>query len=211
MSEAAAISEPPVSGGRKIFLLYGACVAITLFVLGSAYIQMRYQQPPLLKYRTLPDFQLTDQDGRPFGSGDLKGKVWLADFVYTTCPGPCPIITRSMGQLQAEAFKNPEVRFVSFTMDPKDDTPAVLKEYAARFHAAPGKWTFLTGPPEKIFDLVRNSFTLAIADKSPNAPIVHSTKFALVDRDGSVRAYYDGIGDDPSGQIQRDILRLLHE
>jgi protein SCO1/2 len=121
-TEAVATAEP-LRGGGKIFLLYGVCVAITLFVLGTAWLQMRYQQPPLQKFRTLPDFQLTDQDGHPFGLADLKGKVWLADFVYTTCPGPCPAVTRGMSQLQGEALKNADVRLVTFTMDPKDETP----------------------------------------------------------------------------------------
>ena len=210
MSEAAAISRA-FPGSRKLFLWYGLCAGICLFVLASAYLQIKYRQQPLQKYRSLPDFQLVDQDGRSFGLGDLKGKVWLADFVYTTCPGPCPMVTRNVSQLQDAAFQSGDVRFVTFTMDPKDDSPAVLKQYGEKFHATPGKWIFLTGDPEKIFSLVRNGFTLAIADATPNAPIVHSTKLALVDRDGTVRGYYDGIGEVPSEQILRDIQRLLHE
>ena len=210
MSEAAVISQP-LPGTRKLLLWYGLCVAISLFVLAYAYLQIKYRQPPLQKYRSLPDFQLVDQDGRSFGLGDLKGKVWLADFVYTTCPGPCPMVTRNVSQLQADAFQNGGVRFVTFTMDPKNDSPAVLKQYGEKFHATPGKWIFLTGDPEKIFSLVRNGFTLAIADATPNAPIVHSTKLALVDRDGTVRGYYDGIGEVESEQILKDIQKLLNE
>ena len=211
MSQAATISEPLRSTGKKLLVWYGLFAAITLFVLASAYLQIKYQQPPLQKYRSLPDFQLVDQDGHPFGLADLKGKVWLAAFIYTTCPGPCPVVTRNVSQLQAGAFQNGDVRFVTFTMDPKNDSPAVLKQYGDKFHTTPGKWIFLTGNQEKIFDLVRNGFTLAIADKTPNAPIVHSTKLALVDRDGTVRGYYDGIGEVQSAQILRDIQRLLHE
>ncbi len=192
---------------RKLLFLYGICVAVSFFVLGYAFLVMHPRQPPLQKFRALPGFELVDQDGRPFGLGDLKGKVWLADFVYTTCPGPCPLVSHRMSQLQEEAFKDDDVRFVSFTVDPKTDTPAVLKAYAAQLHAAPGKWEFLTGDKEKIFEIVRQGFTLAVPSAAEKQ-LVHSTKLALVDRDGVVRGYYDGVGEDDSARIVEDIRRL---
>ena len=106
-----------------------------------------------------PDFVLTDQNGQEFHSSSLKGKVWVASFFFASCPGPCYRLNQALAGLQAESdFK--DVRFVSITCDPADDTPEVLKEYAARFAANPKQWTFLTGDFKKIQDISMSSFVL---------------------------------------------------
>ncbi len=179
----------------------------------ATYFQVAFPERSLRHFRAVPDFHLLDQEGRSFALEDLKGKVWLADFIYTTCPGPCPMVTRRVSQLQEEAFKYADVRFVSFSMDPAADTSPVLKAYAKKFGASPGKWSFLTGPKDVIYHVVRDGFTLAVSDQPGigEQPIVHSTKLALVDKFGAVRAYYDGVAPDQSDIILADIRALLRE
>ena len=89
----------------------------------------------LPQYGTVPAFEFTDQNGQPFGSPQLVGKIWIADFVYSTCPGPCPMISSRMGELQ-KPLRDTDVKLVSFSVDPQHDTPAVLREYAAQAQRA---------------------------------------------------------------------------
>ena len=96
-------------------------------------------------YGTVPGFQLLNQNGQPFGSAQLAGKIWIADFVYTTCPGPCPMISSRMSELQKPLEKT-DVHLVSFSVDPEKDTPKVLRSYAERLQAQSGRWDFLTRP-----------------------------------------------------------------
>ena len=107
------------------------------------------RQRTISSYGTVPAFQLTNQNGQPFGSGQLAGKIWIADFVYTTCPGPCPMISGRMSELQKPLEKS-DVHLVSFSVDPDKDTPAVLRDYAAKLQAEPGRWDFLTGAKSAI-------------------------------------------------------------
>src|SRR5438046_7966403 len=114
-------------------------------------------------YGILASFRLTNHNGHPFGSVQLAGKIWIADFVYTTCPGPCPMISSRMSELQRPLQKT-DVHLVSFSVDPAKDTPQVLRTYAERLQAEPGRWDFLTGPQSTIYHLSRNGFKLAVAD-----------------------------------------------
>jgi protein SCO1 len=165
----------------------------------------------LQKYWSLPDFSLTDQSGQAVGLADLKGKVWVADFIYTTCPGPCPILTSRLGELQKAVGGEAGVRFVSLSTDPDNDTPEVLKAYAERFKAGP-HWLFLTGKKEAIYSLALAGFKLPIAPATAGGEaIVHSTRLVLVDKTGVVRGFYDGVGDIPSQGLVGDIHRLLEE
>ena len=101
--------------------------------------------PPLPVYWQVPAFQLTAQSGRPFDSKSLEGDIWVADFIFTTCPGPCPRMSSQMRGVQSAVASMPDVKLVSFTVDPKNDTPAILAAYATRYRAEPGRWFFLTG------------------------------------------------------------------
>src|SRR5207244_4691294 len=107
-----------------------------------------------------PQCQLVNQDEQPFGSSNLSSKIWIADFIYTTCPGPCPMISSRMSEMQKPLEKT-DVHFVSFTVDPDKDTPAQLREYASRLQAQPGRWDFLTGPKSEIYNLSQYGFKLA--------------------------------------------------
>ena len=111
------------------------------------------RQRTVSSYGTVPAFQLTNQDGQPFGSAQFAGKIWIADFIYTTCPGPCPMISSRMSELQKPLEKT-DVHLVSFTVDPEKDTPEVLRGYADKLQAEPGRWDFLTGAKSAIYKLV---------------------------------------------------------
>lgn len=193
-------------------ILLGLSAVLALGTIGLTVYFMRHAAVTTLpKYNTVPDFQLTERSGQTVALGDLKGKVWLADFIYSTCPGPCPMISSHLAELQTSALQNPNVRFVSFSTNPAQDTPAILQTYAEGFHAG-AQWLFLTGDQEKIFALIRTGFTLAVATQADaKNPIVHSTKLVLVDKNGVIRKYYDGLDHDENATILRDIQTLGNE
>jgi protein SCO1/2 len=138
-------------------------------------------------YYDVPAFDLVAQDAQPFHSGVLSGKIWVADFIYTTCPGPCPRMTSQMHEVQNAIAKMPDVKLVSFTVDPARDTPPVLADYAKVHGASSEHWYFLTGPETTLQKLDRDVFKLG----SLNASMEHSTRFVLVDRQSRIRGYYD--------------------
>ena len=109
-------------------------------------------------YDAVPHFVLTDSHGKSFNSDSLKGKVWVADFIYTHCPGPCPRMTSQMHQLEKKMSGSEDVRFVSFSVDPERDSPAVLQQFAERFGGPTDRWSFLTGNPDTLHVLARNVF-----------------------------------------------------
>jgi protein SCO1 len=162
------------------------------------------------------EFALTERSGKTVRASDLRGKVWIASFVFTRCTGPCPQVTATMARLQSELKDVNDLRFVTFTVDPERDDPAELTRYANHFRADPERWLFLTGKEEEIHHLMRDGFKLAIArNEKANAPgdeFDHSTRLAVVDREGRIRGYYDGIRDErlPSAdaRFESEIARL---
>jgi protein SCO1/2 len=166
------------------------------------------RQRTVSAYGSVPEFQLINQDGNNFGSADLRGKIWIADFVYSTCPGPCPMISSRMSELQKPLEKT-DVHLVSFTVDPAKDTPEVLRTYAERLQAEPGRWDFLTGAQSTIYNLSRNGFKLAVGEEK-GVPI-HSTRMILVDRHGAIRGYYDAAEPDAVTKLVADTTHLLRE
>ena len=157
----------------------------------------------------VPEFTLIERSSREVTNQDLAGKIWIADFVYTTCGGICPIMTQKMRKLQ-DALPA-EIKLVSFSVDPDVDTPAVLTDYAKQYGADPDRWLFLTGNKESLFKLSKEGFKLAVADSGGTElePITHSSRFALVDRQGRIRGYYSM--DEPSelAHIISDAKSLL--
>lgn len=165
----------------------------------------------LARYWQVPDFTLTERSGGAFRSADLQGKVWLADFFYTTCPGPCPALSSRLSELHRRFQGNASVAFVSISLDPEKDNPAVLQEYASRF-GADARWSFLTGPKETIYGLSETGFKLAAVKEQQGAePIIHSTKLVLVDQQGWIRGFYEGTSSERTEQLVRDIQQLLKE
>jgi protein SCO1/2 len=161
------------------------------------------------------NFTLTDQNGAAFSSSALDKRVWIADFIFTNCPGPCPRMSSQMHQVQTalagdvgsnDAGKR-DVRFVSFTVDPAHDTPAVLAAYAKHFQADPSKWFFLTGETGTLNHLSRDVFRLAAVDGT----LEHSTRFVLVDRQSRIRGFYSSLDQDGIPNLIADAKRLLNE
>jgi cytochrome oxidase Cu insertion factor (SCO1/SenC/PrrC family) len=171
--------------------------------------------PPASDIRfPLPDFQLTERSGKTVTKAGLAGKVWVASFVFTRCPGPCPAVTATVARLQAELAGDPNVRFVTFTVDPERDDPAELRKYADRYRADPEKWLFLTGKEAEIHTLMTEGFKVGVVkkpDSKPGDAFDHSTRLVVLDKGGVVRGYYDGMAaDHADGKEQfEDGLRAL--
>jgi protein SCO1/2 len=161
----------------------------------------------LPSYSTVPPFTLTDQTGATFHSAEkLKGSVWIADFIYTTCPGPCPRMSSQMHQVE-NALEGAGVKLVSFTVDPERDTPPVLAEYGQHFGAKPGVWFFLTGPVDDLHHLSRDVFMLGAVDGT----LEHSTRFLLIDRMSRVRGYYQSSDEDAVPRLIGDARRMVRD
>jgi protein SCO1 len=165
----------------------------------------------------LGDFTLTERDGREVSAADLRGKVWIASFIFTRCSGPCPQVTAAMAELQKEFASQPDVRLVTFTVDPEYDTPKILTQYAERFHADPDRWLFLTGKEADVYRLLRDGFKVgAERNTDPGATsgeaVNHDTHLAVVDRDGHIRGYYSALpdleSDNPEKDVQQNKARL---
>jgi protein SCO1/2 len=155
----------------------------------------------------VPDFQLLSQTGEPFDRKTLDGKIWVADFIFTNCTGPCPRMSSHLRRVQTQTAELGDVRLVSFSVDPERDTPAALAEYAKRFRAVPGRWFFLTGDRSTLDALDRRTFMLGNVDGS----LQHSTRLVLVDRQGRIRGYYATSEDDPTARLLVDIRQLQRE
>ncbi len=209
---ALAPTRAPLSGRalawKITLILIPLLTAAGLFLLRQSEVARlgRHQLPQL---GSVPSFSLTDQNGAPFGSQQLQGKIWIADFVYTTCPGPCPMISSRMSETQ-KPLQDTNVKLVSFTVDPEHDTPAVLRSYAERLNAKPGRWEFLTGDKAAIARLSRDGFKLAVGEDEKSAPI-HSTRIILVDRSGVIRGYYDATEADAVTRLLADVAHLRRE
>src|SRR5438045_2817600 len=181
-----AVRTPPPKRGTawKITLILIPFVTVgLLFWLRQLQVNALSNRP-LPSYGTVPSFELVDQDAQPFGSRQLSGKIWVADFIFTNCPGPCPIISTRMSELQ-KPLAHSDVHLVSFSVDPERDTPEVLRVYADKLRIEPLRWDFLTGPLATITSLSSDSFRLAIsAGASPESGPVHYTSFVHIDHRG---------------------------
>lgn len=161
-----------------------------------------------------PSFSLTDQSGRSFGSDDLQGAIWLANFIFTRCEATCPMQTAQLAALHANTADDEalnDVQFVSFSVDPEYDTPPVLKAYSEKYGADPDRWRFVTGAREEIWQLSTQGFKLATGEAPADAasPLFHATQVALVDGQGRIRGYYDGLTAEGIEHLNRDMLALI--
>ena len=151
------------------------------------------EPPPVLL--DIPDFSLVDTQNKPVSRSTFEGKVWLADFIFTSCHGPCPVLSAQMAEIQAHYKLEPELLLVSFTVDPQTDTPAVLADYGRRFQADPSRWLFLTGEPTAvratIVDGMKQLMENIPATIDQPANILHSERLVLIDRQGKIRAFPD--------------------
>jgi len=164
-------------------------------------------RPPLPVLGAVPSFELTSSDGKLFQGDSLRGHVWVADFIFTNCPGPCLRMSTLLGRVQAATAKFPDIRLVSFTIDPGRDTPSALAAFASKYHADPSRWTFLTGGQPTLQMLSRDAFKLGDVDGTLN----HSTRLVLVDRKGKIRGYYGTNDEDSVTKVAADARRLRKE
>lgn len=162
------------------------------------------QAPPetggngLKKFWQVPAFELTDQDGRVFNAVQMTGKVWVVDFFYTSCPGPCPALTSRLSDVHRAFAGEKRIGFLSVSSDPEKDQPAVLKQYAQKFHADE-RWFFLTGRTSAVFSLANQGFKLSLTRTDGGGePVTHSTRLVLVDAQGWVRGFFEGVGEESS-------------
>jgi protein SCO1 len=166
------------------------------------------RSPDLQTFYPVPDFSLTDQTDKTVTLQELKGKPWVADFIFTNCGGTCPVMTEKMRKLQDTLPA--DIRLVSFTVDPNRDTSKALAAYAAEHGASRGRWLFLTGDKEALYDICIKGFKLPLEDDpgTPLEPITHSTRFVLVDAQGQIRGYYSGTEEQELNRLATDAKKL---
>lgn len=146
---------------------------------------------PMPVLRQVPDFRLTDQTGAEVTRDSLRGKVWVTNFFFTRCSGPCPLLMARMAEFQKALERAPEVALVSFTVDPEYDTPEVLSDYAGQWQADPERWKYLTGDPDTIRSLVTDGFMQVLDTDHATGEPVHGTMFMMVDGNGMVRGLFN--------------------
>ena len=159
----------------------------------------------------VPDAKLVDEAGRNVSLANMRGSVTVYDFIFTNCTGICPIMSNNMRELTGKVDKDAPVRFVSISIDPTRDTPAVLAAYAKRVRND-DRWTFLTGERQAVVDLSVRGFKLTAGDPAPGGdPLLHSSRFAVADKDGVIRGYYDVNEGDAPEKVARVVEQLLAE
>ncbi|OGL66868.1 MAG: hypothetical protein A3J27_03925 [Candidatus Tectomicrobia bacterium RIFCSPLOWO2_12_FULL_69_37] len=205
--------------GRSAAFYAGLALWLLAVLAGAVAAWVLLGREKLPVYWKVPDFSLTERGGRKVTLADLKGKVWVANLVYTHCPDTCPFQTAEMAKLQKEFLGEKNFRLVTVTVDPERDTTEVLAEYAKKFGADKERWLFLTGKKEDIYELAQKGFHLSAAEPKggagksgpgsflkwlsplpayahhpgPTQPYIHSSRFVLVDREARVRGTYMGI------------------
>ena len=176
----------------------------------------------LIKIGAVPKFELMNQDNVKVTNDTYKGKVYVLEFFFSTCPTICPKMNESMLIIEKKFFGNPNFGIVSITIDPKHDTAEVLKAHAKLLGVKSTNWNFLTGDKDYIFNLANKGFNLyAGENKKVAGGFEHSGLFALIDKDGNIRCrkdqygnpilYYDGLDKKGVRDIQQDINILLEE
>jgi protein SCO1/2 len=199
-----------------LVVLAGTTTWLGMRTLWLDLVPRRPEVSDLPDYGRVGDFSLTNQLGQAVTRSDVLGRPWVADFIFTRCSGPCPLLTFQMKRLSDSLGVSSPVRFVSFSVDPERDTAEELKRYAEVYGADHARWHFLTGERRTISDLANRSFHLAVGepaatvlDSSGVYDIPHSLRFALVDAQGAIRGYYDGTDEAALARLHKDIALLL--
>ena len=206
------------SQARLVHWLVWSLLGLVIVSVAGVYISTLAQKKvePIPVVGAMPDFTLTNQFGEAVSPKDLHGNIWVADVIFTRCPGPCWQMSGKMKAIQDRLRPGSPVKLVSLSADPEFDSPAVLKEYAARIGADPKRWHFLTGPKREVYQLAIQGLKLAVEenpDPKPNDELfIHSTRLMLVDRQGRLRAAsFDGTEPDSVPRVLRAIEQLLSE
>lgn len=169
--------------------------------------EIRHQK----KYHTISNFSLTNQNGQTVTHNTYKGKIYVADFFFTTCQTICPIMTSNMVELQDKLANNPDVLFLSHTVMPEIDTVAQLKKYAIQKKVNATQWNLVTGSKQEIYDLARKQYL--VAKENPDDPLglVHTENFVLIDTQKRIRGFYDGTQEKEMDRILHDIGVLQNQ
>ena len=219
----------PVSPRKKFLVLGGIFIVFPLFVYMLSTWEHRHTEVPYFHprevvsevngesiidtvYHTIPEFSFIDQDSLPYTSDSLKGKIYVADFFFTTCPSICPIMTAQMNQLYWKLDKSAYqgIHYISYTVNPEYDTPEILKAYAKKNEINTKRWRFVTGEKREIYELGVNGYYLnAQEDALAPGGFLHSNLFVLVDKEGHVRGYYDGTSSEEVRDLAGDIAMLI--
>jgi protein SCO1/2 len=205
-------------------LLLGSGFCALLFVLNyrgqppaAAYDTLPDSKPILIEpdhARSLVDFALTDSGGHPVTRADLDGKILVVDFLFTSCSTTCPAVNTQMAQIQQLTTNQSDVKLVSITVDPRDDTPDVLEKYGQRFGAETNRWVFLTGQKAVLYGLIGQSFL----GQDLNDPFAfmpgnfsHPERIAVMDSQGHLRGYFDGLNQNAAGAVVDEVEKLRSE
>ncbi len=193
---------------QKKLIITLVVLAFSLFGVMTVYFfnqELNKRHLPVLS--SVGEFKLLDSNGQEFGLSNLKSKIWIADFFFTTCSDICPMMTKNMATLYRSFLLEKDVAFVSFTVNPEYDSAGVLSQYAQKFNADTSKWHFLTGPRGMIQDIAVKSFKLG----DIHEPVFHSSYFVLVDRKGQIRGYYGGMKKEELPRLFKDLAYLIKE
>jgi protein SCO1 len=213
-----------MSFSKVRFVLLGVSVLCLGIILGTFFWLklaprpglMRWDAKPLeglSRYGTVPEFSLIERSGKATTLADLRGSIWIADFIYTTCTDTCPMQTAEMAQLQEQWKDRAGLKLVSFSVDPEKDTTEVLSRYAERYKADSIRWLFLTGAKEDMTRLVQEGFKLSAVSvanvgTSDNV-ILHSPRFVLIDKQAEIRGYYDSRDPQALERLKKDVATLV--
>lgn len=190
---------------NKIFIIFLVICGLFLIITVIKYSVGAQHSVPLPILGQVSHFSLYDEEGKPFTRENLQGKIWVANFFFTTCAGICPMMSAHMASLNRSFELEKDVHLVSFTVNPEQDSPQVLSEYAKKFKANTQKWHFLTGSREALTEIAVQSFKLGDIKE----PIFHSSYFCLVDQEGRIRGYYEGMKKEGVNRLFKDASMLL--
>jgi protein SCO1 len=207
------------------FLLLGVSILSLGIILGT-FFWLKFAPRPgltgwdakplegLQRYGSVPQFSLVERSGKATTLADLRGSIWIADFIYTTCQDTCPMQTAEMAQLQEQWKDRSGLKLVSFSVDPEKDTTEVLSRYANRYKADAQRWLFLTGAKEEISRLVQEGFRLSAvalsSDSKKDSVIMHSPRFVLIDKQAEIRGYYDSRDPQAMQRLKKDAASLMN-
>ncbi len=180
---------------------------VAVFLLVTYFLNCVGTENELPEIGMVPEFEFVNSEQETITLNNLKGKVWVADFIFTTCTMACPMMTGNMNIIHKKYKKNDDVRLVSISVYPEYDTPEVLTKYASQYDANTSRWYFLTGEESTVKRVIKDGFKIGDYEDI----IFHSEKFALVDKKGMIRAYYNGMKTEDMKKLKKDINSLLKQ
>ena len=182
-------------------------IVVAVFLLATYFLNYKGKENELPEIGMVPEFEFVNSEQETITLNNLKGKVWVADFIFTTCTMACPMMTGNMNIIHKKYKKNDDVRLVSISVYPEYDTPEVLTKYASQYDANTSRWYFLTGEESTVKRVIKEGFKIGDYEDI----IFHSEKFALVDKKGMIRAYYNGMKTEDMKKLKKDINILLKQ